>query len=84
MTDKVDRDGAKDLIDIGRKSRCLALYVMLRQWSVRTPDPDSELAHYLQEKQRTLMCTCRIQAWNNAILRPSARRTMRVSAHDFW
>jgi len=48
MTDKVDRDGAKDLIDIAAKS-VLALLVMLSSVGA-IPDPDSELAQLLASK----------------------------------
>ncbi|KIN71323.1 SDR family oxidoreductase [Sulfitobacter guttiformis] len=49
MTDKVDRDGAKRLIDIASSSG-VQRFVMLSTVGAETPDPDSELAHYLQAK----------------------------------
>ena len=49
MTDKVDRDGAKDLVDIAAKAG-ISRFVMLSSVGADNPDPDSELAHYLQAK----------------------------------
>lgn len=49
MTDKVDRDGAMRLVDIAKKSR-VSRFVMLSSVGADKPDPDSELAHYLQAK----------------------------------
>lgn len=49
MTDKVDRDGAKRLIDIAVKAK-VARFVMLSSVGADDPDPDSKLAHYLQAK----------------------------------
>jgi len=49
MTDKVDRDGAKDLVDIAAKAG-VPRFVMLSSVGADHPDPDSELAHYLQAK----------------------------------
>jgi len=49
MTDKVDRDGAKDLIDIAARSG-VSRFVMLSSVGADAPDPDSELGHYLQAK----------------------------------
>jgi len=49
MTDKVDRDGAMRLIDIARKAH-ISRFVMLSTVGAEAPDPDSDLAHYLQAK----------------------------------
>ncbi|MCA0978140.1 SDR family oxidoreductase [Qipengyuania flava] len=49
MTDKVDRDGAIKLIDIAEKSD-VRRFVMLSSVGADDPDPDSELAHYLEAK----------------------------------
>lgn len=49
MTDKVDRDGAKRLVDLAARAGVLR-FVMLS--SVGADDPDSELAHYLEAKHQ--------------------------------
>lgn len=49
MTRKVDRDGAIRLIDIAEKSG-VERFVMLSSVGAGDPDPDSDLAHYLQAK----------------------------------
>lgn len=49
MTDKIDRDGAKRLIDLAAKSK-VSRFVMLSTVGADNPDPDSKLAHYLQAK----------------------------------
>ena len=49
MTDKVDRDGAIRLIDIAAKSD-VRRFVMLSSIGADDPDPDSDLAHYLEAK----------------------------------
>ncbi len=49
MTDKVDRDGAMRLVDLAAKSK-VDRFVMLSSVGAGNPDPDSELAHYLQAK----------------------------------
>tara|TARA_R110002033_G_scaffold94527_1_gene143740 strand:- start:9597 stop:10205 length:609 start_codon:yes stop_codon:yes gene_type:complete len=49
MTDKVDRDGAKRLIDLAAEAG-VSRFVMLSSVGADDPDPDSELAHYLQAK----------------------------------
>lgn len=49
MTDKVDRDGAKKLIDIAASSG-VNHFVMLSSVGAGGPDPDSDLADYLQAK----------------------------------
>lgn len=49
MTDKVDRDGAQTLIDRARHAK-VARFVMLSSVGADNPDPDSQLAHYLEAK----------------------------------
>ena len=49
MTDKVDRDGAISLIDIAERTG-VRRFVMLSSVGADDPDPDSELAHYLEAK----------------------------------
>ncbi|MCJ8189780.1 SDR family oxidoreductase [Sphingomicrobium aestuariivivum] len=49
MTDKVDRDGAKALIDRA-KAKGVSRFVMLSSIGAGDPDPESDLAHYLEAK----------------------------------
>jgi uncharacterized protein YbjT (DUF2867 family) len=49
MTDKVDRDGAKRLVDLASKAG-VSRFVMLSSVGAENPDPKGELAHYLQAK----------------------------------
>lgn len=49
MTDKVDRDGAKRLIDLAAKAD-VSRFVMLSSAGADNPDPDSKIGHYLQAK----------------------------------
>jgi uncharacterized protein YbjT (DUF2867 family) len=49
LTDKVDRDGAKRLIDLSAEAG-VSRFVMLSSAGADDPDPESELAHYLQAK----------------------------------
>jgi len=49
MTDKVDRDGAIRLIDLAKQAG-VSRFVMLSTVGAADPDPDSDLAHYLQAK----------------------------------
>ncbi len=49
MTDKVDRDGAIRLVDLAAKAQ-ISRFVMLSSVGAADPDPQSELAHYLQAK----------------------------------
>ncbi|MGX9854524.1 SDR family oxidoreductase [Limimaricola variabilis] len=49
MTDKVDRDGAKRLIDLAAKAG-VGRFVMLSSVGTEDPDPKHELGHYLQAK----------------------------------
>ena len=70
MTDKIDRDGAKALIDQS-VAKGVRRFVMLSSIGAGDPDPDSDLAHYLQAKHEAdehLMKT----DLEYAILRPVA------------
>lgn len=49
MTDKVDRDGAKELINIAAKQG-IDHFIMLSSVGAGDPDPSSDLAHYLLAK----------------------------------
>ena len=49
MTDRVDRDGAKKLIDLS-VANGVRRFVMLSSIGAGDPDPDHELGHYLQAK----------------------------------
>ncbi|MEH6644716.1 SDR family oxidoreductase [Sulfitobacter sp.] len=49
MTDKVDREGAKRLIDIAAKSG-VKRFVMLSSVGADNPNPEGDLAHYLEAK----------------------------------
>ena len=49
MTDKVDRDGAKRLVDLAAKAG-MKRFVMLSSVGAENPDPDGDLAHYLKAK----------------------------------
>ena len=49
MTDAVDRDGAKRLIDLAKRAG-VGRFVMLSSIGAGDPNSDSELAHYLQAK----------------------------------
>lgn len=49
MTDAVDRDGAKRLVDLAAKAN-VSRFVMLSSIGADDPDPESDLAHYLQAK----------------------------------
>ncbi|MFD1342451.1 SDR family oxidoreductase [Litorisediminicola beolgyonensis] len=49
MTDKIDRDGAKRLVDLAVTSD-VSRFVMLSTVGADNPDVESELAHYLQAK----------------------------------
>lgn len=70
MTRKVDRDGAIRLIDIAEKSG-VKRFVMLSSVGTEDPDPDDDLAHYLQAKH---VADERLKAssLDYAILRPVA------------
>ncbi|PJI84503.1 putative NAD(P)-binding protein [Yoonia maricola] len=49
MTDKIDRDGAIDLVDQAAKA-CVSRFVMLSTVGAENPDPDTDMGHYLQAK----------------------------------
>lgn len=49
MTDKVDRDGAKRLVDLAVQAD-VSRFVMLSSAGADNPDQGSDLAHYLQAK----------------------------------
>lgn len=49
LTEMIDRDGAKRLIDIAGKQG-VDHFVMLSSVGAEDPDPQSDLAHYLQAK----------------------------------
>ncbi|MEH6716822.1 SDR family oxidoreductase [Parasphingorhabdus flavimaris] len=49
LTDKVDRDGAKRLIDLATDAG-VSRFVMLSSAGADNPDSESDLAHYLQAK----------------------------------
>jgi len=49
MTDKVDRDGAKQLIDIAAKSG-VKRFVMLSSVGADNANPEGDIAHYLKAK----------------------------------
>ena len=49
MTDKVDRDGAKRLVDIG-KDAGVSRFVMLSSVGADQENPEGKLAHYLKAK----------------------------------
>lgn len=49
MTDKVDRDGAKRLIDLSANND-VRRFVMLSSIGADDPNPDGDLAHYLRAK----------------------------------
>ena len=70
MTDKVDRDGAKRLVDIAAKAG-VSCFVMLSSVGADNPNPDGKLAHYLQAKHDAdehLVAS----GMTNAIVRPVA------------
>jgi uncharacterized protein YbjT (DUF2867 family) len=49
MTEKVDRDGAKQLIDLAAEAGAKR-FVMLSSVGAENPDKDGKMAHYLQAK----------------------------------
>ncbi|EEB86318.1 SDR family oxidoreductase [Roseobacter sp. GAI101] len=49
MTDKIDRDGAMRLVDLAADAG-VRRFVMLSSVGAGDPDPESDLAHYLQAK----------------------------------
>lgn len=68
MTDKVDRDGAKRLVDLAAKVKVVR-FVMLSSVGADNPDPESELAHYLQAKHEADE-HLKASGLNYAIVRP--------------
>ena len=68
MTDKVDRDGAKRLVDLAAKAK-VARFVMLSSVGADHPDPESELAQYLQAKHEADE-HLKASGLNYAIVRP--------------
>ena len=68
MTDKVDRDGAKRLIDLAAAAD-VSRFVMLSSAGAEKPDPDSDLAHYLQAKHEADE-HLKVSGLSYAILRP--------------
>ncbi|MCK0097674.1 SDR family oxidoreductase [Yoonia sp. F2084L] len=49
MTDKIDHDGAIDLVDQAAKAG-VSRFVMLSSVGAENPDPDTDMGHYLQAK----------------------------------
>jgi uncharacterized protein YbjT (DUF2867 family) len=49
MTDKIDRDGAKRLVDLAVAAN-VSRFVMLSSVGADNPDPDTKMGHYLQAK----------------------------------
>jgi uncharacterized protein YbjT (DUF2867 family) len=49
MTDAVDRDGARRLVDLAARAG-VDRFVMLSSIGAGDPDPESEIAHYLEAK----------------------------------
>ncbi len=70
MTDKVDRDGAKRLVDLAAKAGAKR-FVMLSSYGAENPDPDSKLGHYLQAKHDA-DAHLKASGLSYAILRPIA------------
>lgn len=70
MTDKIDRDGAKTLVDLSVRNG-VRRFVMLSSIGAGNPDPDSDLAHYLQAKHDADVYL-QSAAIDYAILRPVA------------
>jgi uncharacterized protein YbjT (DUF2867 family) len=68
MTDKVDRDGAKRLIDLAGKAGAKR-FVMLSTVGAENPDSDGEMAHYLQAKHEADE-HLKASGLNYAIVRP--------------
>lgn len=73
MTEKVDRDGAKSLIDRAVDAK-VNRFVMLSTVGAGDPDPDSDLGHYLQAKHDADE-HLKASGLNFAILRPVALTT---------
>ena len=73
MTEKVDRDGAKSLIDRAVSAK-VNRFVMLSTVGAGDPDPDSDLGHYLQAKHEADE-HLKASGLDYAILRPVALTT---------
>jgi len=73
MTEKVDRDGAKSLIDRAVTAK-VNRFVMLSTVGAGDPDPDSDLGHYLQAKHEADE-HLKASGLDYAILRPVALTT---------
>lgn len=70
MTDKVDRDGARRLIDLA-KDAGVARFVMLSSIGADQSDPTGEMAHYLKAKHAA-DAHLKASGLTYAILRPVA------------
>jgi len=79
MTDKVDRDGAKRLIDLAR-TEGVGKFVMLSSIGADQEDPQGDLAHYLEAKHEADE-HLRASGLTYAILRPVALTDDGRSAH---
>ncbi|MBM7070058.1 SDR family oxidoreductase [Actibacterium sp. 188UL27-1] len=73
MTEKVDRDGAKALVDAAAKSH-VARFVMLSTVGADDPNPEGDMAHYLQAKHDADEYL-KASGLDYAILRPVALTT---------
>ena len=79
MTDKVDRDGAKRLIDLAR-TEGVGKFVMLSSIGADQEEPQGDLAHYLEAKHEADE-HLRASGLTYAILRPVALTDDGRSAH---
>lgn len=70
MTDKVDRDGAKALVDRAKEAGVLR-FVMLSSVGAEDPDPNGDLGHYLKAKHDADEYLMR-SGLSYAVLRPVA------------
>ena len=70
MTDKIDRDGAKHLIDLSQQEG-VTRFVMLSSFGADQANPEGDLAHYLKAKHDAdaHLMACDL---THAILRPVA------------
>ncbi len=68
LTDKVDRDGAKRLIDLAAQAG-VARFVMLSSVGADNPEPEGDLAHYLKAKHEADE-HLKASGLDHAILRP--------------
>ena len=74
MTDKVDRDGAKKLVDLAARSG-VKRFVMLSSVGADQTTPPGELAHYLKAKHEA-DAHLKASGLTYAILRPVALTTI--------